>query len=71
MFEETGFAIAHMEPLTQPAGIDRHVVARPPGRIVAQNVTIRVRNYDELQDLYALQYVIDARAVPRPATAVT
>jgi len=62
MFEETGFAVVHMEPLTQPAWIARHVLARAPGRVVAHNITIRVRNFDELQELYALQYVVDGRA---------
>ena len=64
MFEETGFAVIHMEPLTQPTPIERHVLARAPGRLVAHNVTIRYRNFDDLQDLYALQYVVDARATP-------
>jgi 2-polyprenyl-3-methyl-5-hydroxy-6-metoxy-1,4-benzoquinol methylase len=69
MFEETGFSVVHMEPLTQPALIDRHVVSRSPGRVVARNVTVRVRDYDDLQDLYALQYVVDARAA-QPAPAI-
>lgn len=64
MFEETGFEVVLMEPLTQPMTVDRHVLARGPGRIVARNVTLRFRNFDDLQELYALQYVVDARAVP-------
>jgi len=69
MFEETGFAVVHMEPLTQPMSVDRHVLARGPGRIVAHNITLRFRNFDDLQELYALQYVVDARAAP-PAAVV-
>ena len=42
MFEETGYAVAHMEPLTQPAWIDRYVIARRPGRLVTQNLSDRV-----------------------------
>ena len=38
MFEETGYAVAHMEPLTQPIWIDRHVIARRPGRLVTQKL---------------------------------
>jgi len=68
MFEETGFDVVHMEALTQPMWIDRHVVARTPGKIVAHNIAIRFRNFDELQELYALQYVVDARA-KQPASA--
>src|SRR5436190_2225374 len=34
LFEETDYEVAHMEPLTQPAWIDRRVIARRPGRLV-------------------------------------
>lgn len=62
MFEETGYDVAHMEPLTQPVWVDRHVIARRPGRLVTQNLSIGFRNQDDLEDLYAFQYVVDARA---------
>ncbi len=62
MFEETGYAVAHMEALTQPAWVDRYVIARRPGRIVTQNLSIAFRNREDLEDLYAFQYVVDARA---------
>ena len=42
LFEETGYAVAHMEPLTQPAWIDRHIIARRPGRLVTQNLSIAI-----------------------------
>src|SRR5512145_2926833 len=61
LFEQTGFAVRHMEPLTQPALVDRLIVARRPGKLVTRHVTIGYRDRDELEDLYALQYVIDAR----------
>jgi 2-polyprenyl-3-methyl-5-hydroxy-6-metoxy-1,4-benzoquinol methylase len=61
MFEQTGYAVRHMEPLTQPAIVDRLVISRRPGKLVTRNVTIGYRDRDELEDLYALQYVIDAR----------
>jgi 2-polyprenyl-3-methyl-5-hydroxy-6-metoxy-1,4-benzoquinol methylase len=61
LFEQTGYAVQHMEPLTQPAALDRLVVSRRPGKLVTRNVTIGYRNRDDLEDLYALQYVIDAR----------
>lgn len=78
LFEETGFAVKHMEPLTQPASVDRHVIARKPGRLVTPNVTIRFRSREDLEDLYALQYVVDAvadvepvlGAAPSPAAGV-
>jgi 2-polyprenyl-3-methyl-5-hydroxy-6-metoxy-1,4-benzoquinol methylase len=62
MFEETGYAVVHMEPLTQPVWVDRHVVARGPGRLVTQNLSVAFRSRDDLEDLYAFQYVVDARA---------
>lgn len=62
LFEETGYAVAHMEPLTQPMWIDRLVIARRPGRLVTQNLSIAFRNRADLEDLYAFQYVVDARA---------
>jgi 2-polyprenyl-3-methyl-5-hydroxy-6-metoxy-1,4-benzoquinol methylase len=62
LFEETGYAVAHMEPLTQPVWVDRYVIARRPGRLVTQNLSIAFRNREDLEDLYAFQYVSDARA---------
>jgi 2-polyprenyl-3-methyl-5-hydroxy-6-metoxy-1,4-benzoquinol methylase len=64
LFEETGYVVKHMTPLTQPQWLERHVVDRRPGQIVTQNMTIRYRDFDELEELYALQYVIDARVAP-------
>jgi hypothetical protein len=62
MFEETGYAVTHMEPLTQPAWVDRYVIARRPGKLVTKSISIAFRNRDDLEDLYAFQYVVDARA---------
>ena len=55
MFEETGYQVTHMEPLMQPASIDRLVIARRPGRLVTQNLSIAFRNREDLEDLYAFQ----------------
>jgi len=66
LFEETGYVVEHLEPLTQPAWIDRHVIARRPGRLVTPNVSIAFRDREELEELYALQYVVDARAAAAP-----
>ncbi|MEO5765298.1 MAG: class I SAM-dependent methyltransferase, partial [Casimicrobiaceae bacterium] len=62
LFEETGYAVVHMEALTQPAWVDRHVVARGPGRLVTRNVSVAFRSREDLEDLYAFQYVVDASA---------
>ena len=70
MFEETGYTVAHMEPLTQPTWIDRLVIARRPGRLVTQNISIAFRNREDLEDLYAFQYVVDARAAAVPDSGI-
>jgi len=64
LFEQTGYQIRNLEPLIQPAMVDRVVVQRGPGRIDTRNVRIKFRSVDELEDLYALQYVVDAVTVP-------
>ena len=69
LFEETGYVVEHMTPLTQPQWLERHVVERRPGQIVTQNMTIRYRDRDELEELYALQYVIEARIAPGPVSS--
>jgi hypothetical protein len=57
-----------MDPLTQPAVIDQVVVHRQPGRLVTRTMSINYRSFEELEDLYALQYVIDARSAPPRAS---
>jgi 2-polyprenyl-3-methyl-5-hydroxy-6-metoxy-1,4-benzoquinol methylase len=65
LFEQTGYTVRHMEPLTQPAALDRLVVARRPGKLFTRNIAIAYRDRDDLEDLYALQYVVDARIAER------
>jgi len=72
LFEETGYAVVQMEPLTQPKWIDRYVVARHPGRVQTRHLSIAFHDLDDLEDLYAFQYVVDARiaesnVLPSPA----
>jgi len=64
LFQQTGFEVRRLDPLTQPALVDQVVVDRRPGRIDTRSVSIRYRSFEELEDLYALQYVVDARAAP-------
>ena len=63
LFEQTGYQIRNLEPLTQPQMVERVIVQRGPGRIDTRNVRIKFRSTDELEDLYALQYVVDAVAL--------
>jgi SAM-dependent methyltransferase len=60
MFEETGYRVTAMEPLTQPETVDALVVNRRRGRIDTRNMSVGFRNIGDLEDLYAFQYVIDA-----------
>jgi len=61
LFEETGYTVVAMEPLSQRELVDRHVLLRSPGRLTTRSVSITFRDLEDLEDLYALQYVIDAR----------
>ena len=60
MFEETGYRVNNLEPLTQPEAVDALVVNRRPGYLDTRNVSVGFRNIDDLEDLYAFQYVVDA-----------
>jgi 2-polyprenyl-3-methyl-5-hydroxy-6-metoxy-1,4-benzoquinol methylase len=60
LFEQTGYEVRNMEPLTQPALVERVVIQRGPGRIDTRNVRIKFRTTDALDELYAFQYVVDA-----------
>lgn len=61
LFEQTGFDVVGLEPLLQVAMLDPLVIGRGPGRLSTANLTIGYRSRDDLEDLYALQYVVDAR----------
>lgn len=60
MFEETGYRVVAMEPLLQPV-LDELVVARRPGRIDTKHLALRCPTRESVEDLYAQQYVVDAR----------
>lgn len=60
LFAQTGYDVRRVDPLTQPALIDQVVVDRRPGRIDTRSISIRYRSFEDLEDLYALQYVVDA-----------
>jgi 2-polyprenyl-3-methyl-5-hydroxy-6-metoxy-1,4-benzoquinol methylase len=62
LFSQTGYDVTRIDPLTQPALVDQVVVDRRPGRIDTRSISIRYRSFEDLEDLYALQYVVDARA---------
>lgn len=69
LFEQTGFEVRRLDPLTQPALINQVIVNRRPGRIETPTLSIGYRSFEDLEDLYALQYVVDARSVGVEAPA--
>ncbi len=66
LFEQTGYDVRRLDPLTQPPLVDQVVVDRRPGRVDTRSVSIRYRSFEELEDLYALQYVVDAQRGTSP-----
>jgi O-antigen biosynthesis protein len=62
LFEQTGFEVRRLDALTQPVLIDQFVTNRRPGRIETKTLSIAYASFDDLEDLYALQYVVDARS---------
>ena len=64
MFEETGYRVRNLEPLTQPEVVEPLIVARRPGRIDTHHLSIGFHDFADLEDLHAFQYVVDA--VPAP-----
>jgi SAM-dependent methyltransferase len=63
LFEETGYEVVAMHPLLQRERIERRVVLRRPGELKTRSLSINFHDLEDLEDLYALQYVIDARVL--------
>lgn len=61
LFEQTGYAVREMTPLFRPETADRYILARRPGRVSTRNLSICYRDREDLEDLYAIQYVVEAR----------
>jgi SAM-dependent methyltransferase len=61
LFEETGYDVLDMVPIFRPETVDRYVIDRRPGRLTTRNLSISFRDREDLEDLYALQYVVEAR----------
>ena len=62
LFEETGYVVLDTTPVFRPETVDRYIVARRPGRLTTKNLSISFRDREDLEDLYAIGYVVDARA---------
>lgn len=65
LFEQTGYLVRHMEPLVQPQFIDKCIVEQKPGRLVTKHISINTKDFSDIEELYALQHVIDAQVPHR------
>jgi len=71
LFETTGYTVSRLTPLFRNETVDPYVVARQPGRLTTRNLSIRYRDREDLEDLYAFQYVIEASASDLPRAEST
>jgi 2-polyprenyl-3-methyl-5-hydroxy-6-metoxy-1,4-benzoquinol methylase len=68
LFEETGYDVLEMVPIFRPETADHYIVDRQPGRLKTRNLSIAYRDQEDLEDLYAFQYVVEARVRERNVT---
>ena len=61
MFAQTGYRVLSADPLTHPEAMAEIVTLHEPGRVETANVSVRYQSIDELEEYFAIQYVIDAR----------
>ncbi|MGH8714784.1 MAG: class I SAM-dependent methyltransferase [Casimicrobiaceae bacterium] len=61
LFAQTGYRVLSADPLTHPERMADIVTAHEPGRIETSNISVRYRSIEELEEYFAIQYVIDAR----------
>jgi SAM-dependent methyltransferase len=61
LFEDTGYEVLDMVPIFRPETVDHYILERQPGRLKTRNLSICFRDREDLEDLYAFQYVIEAR----------
>jgi len=69
LFEDTGYDVLEMIPIFRPESVDHYIIERQPGRLKTRNLSIGFRDREDLEDLYAFQYVIEARARERMVPA--
>jgi hypothetical protein len=69
LFDDTGYDVLDMVPIFRPETVDHYILERQPGRLKTRNLSIPYRDREDLEDLYAFQYVIEARAREAHASA--
>lgn len=70
LFEDTGYDVLDMVPIFRPETVDHYILERQPGRLKTRNLSIGFRDREDLEDLYAFQYVVEARARDGQAPAL-
>ena len=61
LFTQTGYRVLAADPLTHPEAMAEIVTHHEAGRVETANVSVRYQSIDELEEYFAIQYVIDAR----------
>jgi O-antigen biosynthesis protein len=61
LFAQTGYEIVAADPLTHPELMAQFITEESADFVATENFRLNVRSVDELEELFAIQYVIDAR----------
>lgn len=61
LFGQTGYRVLSADPLMHPEPMAGIVTAHEPRRIETSNISVRYQSIDEMEEYFAIQYVIDAR----------
>jgi 2-polyprenyl-3-methyl-5-hydroxy-6-metoxy-1,4-benzoquinol methylase len=61
LFEQTGYDIVAADPLTDPDAMQSIVTSHRSGRIDTSRISVKYDSIEELEELYAIQFVVDAR----------
>ncbi len=69
LFDETGYDVLEMTPIFHPETVDHYIVDRRPGRLTTRNLSISFHDREDLEDLFAFQYVVEARTREQPGLA--
>jgi 2-polyprenyl-3-methyl-5-hydroxy-6-metoxy-1,4-benzoquinol methylase len=63
LFAQTGYEIVAADPLTHPELMAQFITAQGADFVATEHLRVKARSVDELEEFYAIQYVIDARRV--------
>lgn len=63
LFQQTGYDVRAMEPLTHPELMESIAIGHRQNSVETERVSIKYQSTEDLEGLYAIQYVVDARAL--------